>query len=316
MLNSCISEEAPGGTIKPVMSTASKQSRNSNLDSELVMQADDLIKSDSDIINQTSLTQTSSDSSFTSHEEFDDDCCSTSSDESDISLCRTRKFGQAVDLNRQAKRIGYSSGTYAAGSELTADSSECVTTSIADFFFGSEGPCTHIAENEQENEAINNKPPDLRRSALRPAPVQKKSSLKQVATILDKSSLNRRNRNVSFHMVDVREYKISISLNPSCSEGPPIELGWEFHSLPSVSVDRFEQCRGPKRRLPEFVLSETSRRRMLLERGGYSRQELKEAVREVEHHKRQRILTYMMLPARALDEAAEEMFEALTSAFK
>jgi hypothetical protein len=316
MLQSCLSEEVEVTTTRKSRNTK-KRILHDPLDDGMLKDEVDIL---TDAVNQTSLTQSSSDCSSSSFEEGDDDNYSSSSEDSDISLCRSRQFGQELDLNRR-KDILYSphhraeaSSKYSESAELTTDSGECVTTSIADFFFGPEGPCNpHLAEDEFENVS------KLRvvKSPAAPPAALKKSSLKQVATILEKSSLNRRKRkNVGFHKVNIREYQISISHNPSCSEGPPIELAWEFREATPVPVDMYEECRGPKKRLAELVLRENTRRRMLLESGGYSKQDLKEAIREVEHLKRQRILTYMMLPASALDEAAEEMFGSLFSAFK
>ena len=298
------------------------------------------ISSDAIRLNQTSLTQSSSDSSYSSYEEEGDDdddysCASnTSSEDSDISLCRSRKFGNELDLNRpnnnnnEALMLSSSSGPTSMGAsavEITIDSGECMTTTLADFLFdnAADGACNmHFDEEEPENN-VATRLQKLKLSKRAPqqvaasSPIRKKSSLKRVATILEKSSLNRPPKhNVGFRNVNVREYRVSISHNPSVSEGPPVELGWSFEEATPIPVDLYEESRGPKRRLAEFVLSENTRRRMLLEKGGYSRQDLKEAIREVEHLKRQRILTYMMLPASAFDEAAEEMFSALTSAFK
>lgn len=122
---------------------------------------------------------------------------------------------------------------------------------------------------------------------------------------------------VTFERIDIREYNVALSENPSCSEGPPIELGWKFHDKQSVLVEDFEEIRRSqrRRRLPELLLSERERRRLLVEQGGYTQHQLKENVRVVEQLKRQRVLTYLFLPAMALDEAAEDMVQYVTQMF-
>ena len=127
------------------------------------------------------------------------------------------------------------------------------------------------------------------------------------------------NRNVHFGRVHIRQFGISISENPCVSEGPPIELGWDFRQQqPSqaLSVDQYEAIRLPRRRrrLQDFLLTDRERRRMLLAR--YTHQDIKECIRQVEQIKRQRVLTYLMLPASALDEAAEDMYRYVTRSFK
>lgn len=128
-----------------------------------------------------------------------------------------------------------------------------------------------------------------------------------------------KNRNVHFGRVHIRQFGISISENPCVGEGPPIELGWDFREKqPSqaLSVDQYEAIRLPRRRrrLQDFLLSDRERRRMLLAR--YTHQDIKECIRQVEQIKRQRVLTYLMLPASALDEAAEDMYRYVTRSFK
>ena len=124
-------------------------------------------------------------------------------------------------------------------------------------------------------------------------------------------------RSVHFGRIHIRQYGISISENPCVSEGPPIELAWDFQEQQQpLSVDQYEAIRLPRRRrrLQEFLLSDRERRRMLLAR--YTHHDIKECIRQVEQIKRQRVLTYLMLPASALDEAAEDMYRYVTHAFK
>ena len=137
------------------------------------------------------------------------------------------------------------------------------------------------------------------------------------ATAFAVDNTDDRNGTVHFGRVHIRQFGISISENPCVSEGPPIELGWDYREQPEpLSVDQYEAIRLPRRRrrLQEFLLSDRERRRMLLAR--YTHQDIKECIRQVEQIKRQRVLTYLMLPASALDEAAEDMYRYVTRYFK
>ena len=54
---------------------------------------------------------------------------------------------------------------------------------------------------------------------------------------------------VQFDTVEIREYKVTAGDNPSCSDGPPISLDWDFAPKPHhVSLDLYEQFRYGRRR--------------------------------------------------------------------
>ncbi|CAB9496892.1 expressed unknown protein [Seminavis robusta] len=280
---------------------------------------------------------------------FDDDCSIFSSDSDDISLCRTsprRVKGnnntgiikrpkpprQGPNSNDENESPRYSPADSGYQDPLDGDCS--AVSSLASLFLGQD-PCNFDEEEGQQhhrhhsgtlgvythNTRRNNTP-------FAPShPLLKKSSLKQVSSIgytnnnsSSSNSLNnsKRHNNVRFDTVNFREYAISLSQNPSCSEGPPIELGWEFEEQESVPVEQYEDYKSKhfprRRRLQELVLSDSVRRRMLSQR--YTPDELAEAVREVEQLKRQRVMTYLMLPASTLDEAAEEVYRYMMRVFQ
>jgi hypothetical protein len=97
-------------------------------------------------------------------------------------------------------------------------------------------------------------------------------------------------RSVSFSQLQIREYtSIEISDNPSCSDGPPIQLGWEYSERTiSVDVDQYEQQRSPRRKLHQMLLPYHVRRYLLLYEGGFSNAEISRAVRDVERVKEER----------------------------
>ena len=154
--------------------------------------------------------------------------------------------------------------------------------------------------------------PARRRQNASIVPLVKKSSIKLPNKTLATDHTPKHHNRVKFAKVNVREYSVSLSQNPSCSEGPPIELGWDYREPPPVCLYQYEEERQPHRRrnLHDLILSDTIRRKMLLET--YTQEEITDAIRQVETLKRQRVMTYMMLPASALDEAAEELYRYVT----
>mmetsp|Transcript_10065 Transcript_10065/g.12708 ORF Transcript_10065/g.12708 Transcript_10065/m.12708 type:complete len:203 (+) Transcript_10065:45-653(+) len=56
-------------------------------------------------------------------------------------------------------------------------------------------------------------------------------------------------RSVSFDQVEIREYSITIGDNPSCSNGPPLSLGWTYSNDENhLPLDQYEQYRDGHRR--------------------------------------------------------------------
>jgi len=74
---------------------------------------------------------------------------------------------------------------------------------------------------------------------------------------------------IKFDTVTVREYLVSVSDNPSVSNGPALELSWSFKTLPVISVDQYESVRPPPTlaRHHTFKLSIDQRFKILLKSG-------------------------------------------------
>ena len=71
---------------------------------------------------------------------------------------------------------------------------------------------------------------------------------------------------VSFDTVNIREYRVTVGDNPSCSGGAPLSLGWHYNEEQlTLPLDRYEQCRDGQRRamhemkMPAHVRLETLR---------------------------------------------------------
>lgn len=99
-------------------------------------------------------------------------------------------------------------------------------------------------------------------------------------------------RSVSFSKLQIREFlSVELSDNPSCSTGPPIQLGWEYEDRIDMDVDQYEMFRLPhrKRSVQEMILPNHIRSYVLLNESGYTKAEVSDAIRQVERLKRERI---------------------------
>jgi len=89
-------------------------------------------------------------------------------------------------------------------------------------------------------------PPDLR--ALR-------ASLKSNAGEASSNSSLQSRKSVSFGTTQVRKYDQIVGDNPCVTEGPPVQLDWEYEEGTPVAVSVFESMRGPTRELSDMILS-------------------------------------------------------------
>ena len=122
-------------------------------------------------------------------------------------------------------------------------------------------------------------------------------------------------RNVSFTEISVREYDVELSDHPSCSFGPPIQLGWDYEEKESIPVEDYEVTRSPRREVHELVLSYNARKRRL-KQCGYKKKDIVAVEKEVDRIKRERMITEFFLPASAIDETLEKIGLYLKQAFR
>jgi hypothetical protein len=101
---------------------------------------------------------------------------------------------------------------------------------------------------------------------------------------------------IQFDTVQIREFPIILSNNPSCHYGPSIELGWEYSTNTSdetITVSQYEKLREGKRRTgrpSKFYLSQV-RREAMLKDAGYTDREVKNAIKDKQKARRQRSLS-------------------------
>jgi hypothetical protein len=147
----------------------------------------------------------------------------------------------------------------------------------------------------------------------------KKPSLKKISSIGKfprQRSDDSLKPTVSFSNLQIREYNVAISDHPSCSYGPPVQLSWDYQKEKDIPLDSYEESREPRREVQELVLSYYDRRFLLLIQAGYSKKEVKEAMKEVERVKRERLVTDMFLPASPLDETMEHVIDTVKKYFQ
>lgn len=140
-------------------------------------------------------------------------------------------------------------------------------------------------------------------SGFYPRPEPGKSLLKRECSSSSVGGVGLKRSNsstVSFSNLEIREYNVALSDHPDCSYGPPIQLGWSYSKKCDVSVDDYEQSTSKrnKRTGRDLLLSSPERRELLLEEGGYSKEELLWAFQEVERVKLERRLSESFSKAR------------------
>ena len=103
------------------------------------------------------------------------------------------------------------------------------------------------------------------------------------------ASISGVSNNVSFGTIEIRNYHITISDNPSCRDGPAISFGWEYsdynHKIP---VDVFERIRDGKRYSESQLYISTQAREKILKLWGVSDEDIRSAQKEREIIQNQR----------------------------
>ncbi len=100
---------------------------------------------------------------------------------------------------------------------------------------------------------------------------------------------------VSFSTIQIRNYHVMLTDNPSVSSGPAIGLSWNFEEQPAVDVDQYESMQREKRR--KSGSSSSSRARPM--------EELRLSIRE-----RQRMLQELGVPAHEIKVHLKRMHAA------
>lgn len=130
-----------------------------------------------------------------------------------------------------------------------------------------------------------------------------------------------RRRNVSFGVVVVREYQVTLSDHPCVIDGPPVGLDWSYSENAATDVDTYEADRlttNERRTLNQLRMGPSKRRNMLL-RQGHTQEELMQAMKDVRRVQNNRRKTQAFLPAlpatsRKFEKAAKKVAHAVDKA--
>lgn len=107
-------------------------------------------------------------------------------------------------------------------------------------------------------------------------------------------------KRVSFHLLQIREYELVLGDNPSCSLGPPIAIGWNYHEENEIQLNEVKNDRvgryGTK-------IGPRVRHDMLLN-AGYSNEDIADVLCDIRIIKNQRITTQKSIKTRRLKKDA------------
>lgn len=131
--------------------------------------------------------------------------------------------------------------------------------------------------------------PDLQ--AIGQSAIQRRASTPSFSTTSQRPS----RRSVAFDKIGIREHRVTLGDNPSCSYGTPISLDWDYIDFEELSLEDYElhkstTGRGRSRTLRELYLNHYQRvHRLKIE--GYSDEQIKERKKETTKARKQRDLT-------------------------
>jgi len=101
---------------------------------------------------------------------------------------------------------------------------------------------------------------------------------------------------VMFSDIQIRMYSMTLGDNPSCSIGPPVQLDWNYEEYLPMDLQAYENARYyHDARYQEQLLLSADRRIKILQRAGFSYQQLRRAERAVLRVRRERMLTHLDL---------------------
>jgi len=126
------------------------------------------------------------------------------------------------------------------------------------------------------------------------------------------SKLNKEKKNVRFSTIEIRLFDRTIGDNPSCSDGVPITLDWNYTMLPAKDLQEYEENRIPKRNKNHLALTKITRKNQMHRHFGYSYKEIEKASKKIEKVKKQRAATrYMSRETERMQEIGENVKHGL-----
>jgi hypothetical protein len=110
---------------------------------------------------------------------------------------------------------------------------------------------------------------------------------------------------VSFHEINLRHYYQTIGDHPNTSCGPPIALDWHYEEAEPIHIDEYEEHRGSRRTLRQLMISNNTRKNLLIWTYGHSEEEVKKATKASNKASFQRGVTKYFLPISNVEEAVQ-----------
>ena len=144
--------------------------------------------------------------------------------------------------------------------------------------------------------------------------VHKHSMRKSILKNTSSSSLSTKRtkkERVQFGNLQMRFYNRVLGDNPACQTGPPLELDWSYNknNIFDTSVDDYEIHRLPRRTRRQLVMTNITRRNMMIYHFGCTHDDIDKAANGIKKIQRQREVTKSLSPA---VERRQEMKENLT----
>jgi hypothetical protein len=131
----------------------------------------------------------------------------------------------------------------------------------------------------------------------------------------DKNDQKERKKHTKIQFTDIRIrlYNRILGDNPAVTDGPPIQLSWEYMEKESQSIDDYEANRLPRRPRHHLALSNTRRNQIMQMHFEYSQEEIDKASNSVKKIQKQRQLSKMVTPNM---EKRQEIAQKVTRTIK
>lgn len=138
-------------------------------------------------------------------------------------------------------------------------------------------------------------PMPMMKNGSRPKSIAKFSSTMSLLSIesptpedVDEPKVKERIKRCSFSSVDIREHERVAGDNPCVTSGVPLSIGWGYLQHEPISLDDYEEHKGPARDKIEMMVPAKVRRSMLRDEFGVSIPEINASMKEVNITKKQR----------------------------
>lgn len=126
------------------------------------------------------------------------------------------------------------------------------------------------------------------------------------------SKVSKEKKNVRFSTIEIRLFDRTIGDNPSCSDGVPITLDWNYTMIPAKDLQEYEDNRIPKRNKNHLALTKITRKNQMHTHFGYSYKEIEKASKKIEKVKKQREATkYLSRNTERVQEIGENVKHGL-----